>query len=91
MFKFKMPKALILKLNLKRVIPHLFMSTMVYFIPVGMAMAESQQNLQSTAALDGYSGVGKGMSLWILFTLAISFGLNNYLRKRENNPENNKG
>jgi hypothetical protein len=91
MLKFKLPKALILKLNLKRVIPLLFMSIMVFFIPVGMAMAESQQNLQSEAALDGNIGVGKGMGLWILFTLAISFGLNNYLRKRENNPENNKG
>ena len=91
MLKFKLPKAFILKLNLKRAIPLLFMSIMVYFIPVGMAMAESQQNLQSAAALDGNIGVGKGMGLWILFTLAISFGLNNYLRKRENNPENNKG
>jgi hypothetical protein len=91
MLKFKLPKALILKLNLKRVIPLLFMSIMVFFIPVGMAMAESQQSLQSAAALDGNIGVGKGMGLWILFTLAISFGLNNYLRKRENNPENNKG
>ncbi len=93
MFMFKMPKAPIVKLNLKRVITLLFLSVMVYFIPVGLAMAESQQNLQPGAVLDGYSGIGtaKGMGLWILFTLAISFGLNNYLRKKENSQENKKG
>jgi hypothetical protein len=55
-------------------------------------MAKSQQDFQTGATIDDYSGSGtaKGVGLWILFTLAVSYGLNNHLRKRENKPENTK-
>ena len=90
MFQFKIPKAHIVKINLMRVIPLLVLIIIFFFSSVGLAMAESQQSLQAGATIDDYSGSGtaKGVGLWILFTLAISYGLNNHLRKRENKPEN---
>ena len=90
MCHFKIPKALIVKINLMRVIPLLVLIIMFFFSSVGLAMAESEQSLQAGSTIDDYSGSGtaKGVGLWILFTLAISYGLNNHLRKRENKPEN---
>lgn len=90
MFQFKIPKAHIVKINLMRVIPLLVLIIMFFFSSVGLAMAESEQSLQAGSTIDDYSGSGtaKGVGLWILFTLAISYGLNNHLRKRENKPEN---
>jgi hypothetical protein len=92
MFQFKMPKALIVKINTKRVIPLLFLATMFFFASVSLTMAESHQSIQSGVTIDDYSvsGTAKGVGLWILFTLVISFGLNNHLRKRESRPENTK-
>ena len=92
MFHFKIPKAHIVKINLMRVILLLALIIMFLFSSVSIAMAESQHSLQAGATIDDYSGSGtaKGVGLWILFTLAISYGLNNHLRKRENKPENTK-
>jgi hypothetical protein len=92
MFKFETPKALIVKINPKRVIPLLFLTILFFFASAGITMAKSQQDFQTGATIDDYSGSGtaKGVGLWILFTLAISYGLNNHLRKRENKPENTK-
>lgn len=92
MIQFKMQKPLIGKINLKRLVLLLFLVIIFLISSEGMVMAESQQSLQSAATVDDNSGSGtvKGVGLWILFTLAISYGLNNYLRKKENNPENTK-
>ena len=91
-FRYKMSFKHIAKISLKRIIPVFILVSVFLFSIVGVTMAESLQKDQTGATIDAYSGSGaaKGVGLWILFTLAVSYGVNNYIRNRENNTQNKK-
>lgn len=82
-------KAIIVKINPKHVLLLFLMTIIFTIIPGNIALADASQNVQTAAAIDEYSwpGAARGVGIWILFTLVISLGLNNHIRKREKKVE----